>query len=834
MTSKKAPAKKTKYELNSSQVYRNFSLASYRVKDSRNLKSYNQILDQKRAVAAIELGLKIKESDYNIFVCGERGTGKSTIVRTFLSQYAERRPTPPDIVFVNNFDEPEFPKFLKLPAGTARRFSKQMDDLAREVIEHLPAVFESKEYEDQINLIIQDSRRKEAEYLMRLEKRAKRFGFTLKSTKMGLMVIPVLRGKKLTSKDMQGLPEKDKKEIEKRRGSFEPHLADFLRKIRAFERESKEEIRKIQEVVGNYIIGLKIDELAQEYKLFAEIQGYLRSVQNYLLKQLLDHLDQTEIEIAERIQQMRAKLRECRVHVFVDNSVTKGAPVIYDNHPTYYNVFGKVERNIENGVFFTDFTYIKPGSFGKASGGYLVIDAHSVLENMGVWEALKRSVKSQKLVIEDLGENLGYLPTTGLRPEPIPTDVKIIMIGTPYLYNMLYDMDPDFRKLFKIKADFDHEMVVNDRNVRQFFGFVAHQIEKKKLLPFDRSALERLMEHGFRVSGHQNKITLQLNEIVDVMVEANHMVQEKQKRIDKKVFITADNIEKTLDARRLRFNLYEEKIDESFKDGSQLISVSGKQMGQINALTVYSLGDYSFGKPAKISAITSPGDSRIFNIERDVDLSGNIHNKGIAILSHLIGNLFEMEGPLSMTVSIAFEQSYGMIDGDSASMAELMVTLSAMSKLPLRQDLALTGSINQHGMTQPIGGVNEKIEGFYQICRIKGLTGKQGVVVPTQNVQNLMLSPEVRDAIEAGRFHVYAVADFREAVELFFGIKFGHREGKKHQYPKGSLAGIVAENILERHRRDEKARAESKEDKFDKDEEYKHKDRKKNPPNQAD
>lgn len=780
--------------LSINDVYKKCQLDGFKFKSTEEFAPFNQIIKQDRAIDAITFGLKIKESDYNIFVAGERGTGKSTILRSFLEEIAKKSEPQKDWVYVYNFVEPEVPKAISLPQGKAKNLKHAVDEFIDTLSVEIPQALESKDYEDRINQILVGSRDIENSLYNSMEKKANEFEFSIKYTKVGFLVIPIVEGKPLSDKEFSELEPNRKKEIETRRKKFEPILADSIRKIRHNEKETKERISKIQKEVANFIISQNLEDVIFEFKEFDEILKFIDSMKSHLIDHLavfLGHANTPSLGPGpgKGDGDKKSPLIEYTVNVFVDNTRAEGAPVIYEPNPTYYNMFGKIERKVENGIYFTDFTMIRPGALSKANGGYLVVDANNVLMNFGVWEALKRLVKNKELVIEDLADQYSLFPTSGIKPQPIPLELKIIMIGTPWIYQMLYTYDEDFKKMFKIKAEFDYEMKFSKDNVKQYIGFIAAQCKKKDLLHLNKDGAEALLEHAMRIADHQGRISLHLNETVDVLVEADQHAKSAKAKL-----INRNHVEKSIEKRHWRLNLFEEKTQEMIEEGTYLFDFAGSKVGQINGLAVYQLGGHSFGKPNRITSETFIGGrGHVINIERESDLSGNIHNKGVLILSGFLSSIFAKEKPLSLSASIAFEQSYGGIDGDSASAAEAIAILSSMSDTPIKQGIAITGSINQKGEIQPIGGANEKIEGFFDACNLFGLDKKQGVIIPIQNVKNLMIAPRVREAIKNKKFNIYAVKTVEEALKILTGKDLGITS--KGTFKKGSVAAIIQHKI---------------------------------------
>ena len=584
------------------------------------------------------------------------------------------------------------------------------------------------------------------------------------------------------------------KEIEERSQALQEKIIDYTKEIREIEKETKEILEQLDQKVALTAAGYHFDELKKTYESCQDVLDYLEAVKADILENIDDFLIDEEDD-GNPFQGIFARRRtedpymKYKVNLFVDNSETKGAPVITADNPTYYNLIGKVEYENRMGVMITNFTKIKPGFLHYANGGYIIIQAKDILTKSYAWEGLKRALLNHKLQIENIGEHAGLVTTTSLNPDPIPLDVKVVLIGNLEIYQLLYYYDEDFRKLFKIKADFDVEMDYNLENMTRLASFIHTHCNEHNLLHFDRKAVAKIVEYSTRLAGHQDKLSTRFNQLVEIIYEADTWAKMNNADI-----VTDEHVEKAIKEREYRNNLYEEKIQESIDEGTILIDTEGKEVGQVNGLAVYNLGQYSFGKPVRITATTFVGRNGIINIERESNMSGKIHNKGVFILGGYLGQKFAQEHPLALTAHIAFEQSYGGVDGDSASSTELYALLSSLAEVPIDQGIAVTGSINQKGEIQPIGGVNEKIEGFYEVCKNKGLTGEQGVIIPHQNVKNLMLKDEVVKAVEEGKFHIYAIQSVEEGIEILTGMPAG-KQDEYGEYEENTVFSKVADKL---------------------------------------
>ena len=768
-------------------------------------KPYYEIISQTRAVKAISFGLGMGNPGYNIYVAGVPGTGKTSVIRTFLEKTAKKRTTPGDIIFVYNFKTPESPKSIGMNVGEAKTFKKQMEQLIEKVTEDFAEAFQAEDYENTVNSTVNSGNEKKTKLFSKLEKLSKQKSFGVKSTRMGIVTIPIVKGKPLSEKEYSELSDKQKVAIEKERASIEPEVLDFARKVRAIEAETKASLEKLQYDLGNYVLENAILPIKKEYKLNKDITDYLQEVKKHILENLNDFLPEDDAEgqddsdgtsLGSHHLKKGDPYLPYRVNVFVDNTSTQGAPIIIENNPTFYNLFGKIEKNIEYGVYTTDFKMIKAGTLAKANGGYLVLQAIDLLRNPHVWETFKRVVKNQKLFIEDLGEQYSILPTSGLRPTPIELDIKIILIGSDWVYHMLYQFDEEFNKIFKIKADFDSQMERNKNHIQDYVNFIYTRTKLEDLLPFDKPGIATIVEFGSRIVEEQNKLSTRFSIIKDITIEANYIAK---KRRSKK--ITREDVEKAIDERYLRSSLVEDHIHEMIENGDIMISTKSKRVGEINGLAVYSLGDISFGIPSRITCRTYRGKPGIVNIERDAMLSGKLHNKGVSILTSWINATFGRIHAPVISATICFEQNYSGVDGDSATLAELCLILATIAGLPIKQGISVTGSINQFGEVQVVGGINEKIEGFFRLCQKKGFNTDQGCIIPSQNVKNLMLSKSLRKAVQEQKFKIWPVRSVENAFEILTGYKAGSWSESKEEFTKNSAFEFI-DNELHKHLED--------------------------------
>jgi lon-related putative ATP-dependent protease len=785
-------------ELKASQIYRFCDLSQLNFKTTEDLPPCVDFIGQKRAVESIEFGIGMDYSEYNIFLVGPTGVGKSTTIETILAKVAKTKSTPKDWCYVYNFIDPNEPKAIELPTGKGKLFKKDMDDFLQILKTDIPRAFESKEFEEQRQNLMNEYQRKKNALFEELQKKAAENKIQIQFSPTGIITIPLIEGKPITQEQYNALDDAVKEAINNQKESIDILVADAMKTSRRMDNEAGERLKELERRVALFAVRGLIENLSDKYQTFPEIIDYFDHVQKHILENIDNFLPDKNTQAAgmpfpfRMPAQQPPTFTEYKVNVFIDNSLTEGAPVIFETQPTYTNLFGSIEKEARFGALFTDFTMIRPGSLAKANGGYIVLEMLDMFKFPFVWDSLKKAIENQKLRIEDLYQQFGYSSTIGLRPEPIKLDVKVIIAGNSYLYQMLYAYDEDFRKLFKVKADFDSVVDKNDSTLSQYSCFIKSICDRDGLDPFDISGLETVIEYSSRLAGDQNKLSVELGSITKILKEADYWAKLNggdgtTKRKD---------VEKAIEEKIYRSNMIEEKIQELIAKGVLLVDTEGMVTGQINGLAVYNLGDYSFGKPSRITCETFMGTEGVVNIERKSRMSGNIHDKGVLILSGYIGAKYAQNKPLSLSASIGFEQSYETIDGDSASAAELIVLLSSLSGVPIKQSLAITGSVNQKGQTQPIGGVNEKVEGFYEVCKAKGITGEQGVVIPYQNVKNLMLKKEVVEAVKSGKFHIHPVESVDQAIEILTGKEAGSR-GARGKFKRGTINYLVDKKLRE-------------------------------------
>ncbi len=739
----------------------------------------DEIIGQERALKAIQTGLDIKSLGYNIFITGLVGTGRTTTIKQLLERLEKGEATPDDILYVNNFRNPDEPTLIMLPGGQGRLFKESTDNLIEMLKVNIPELLKSKYYTEKRESLVEAQQKKQKEMLQKFEEDVAQQGFSVIQVQMGLFVrpdlVPLFEDQPTPFAKLEAMVKEKKfaqKNLEALRKKYEEltaQLEGVLEKLREMDEETRVLLKNwdaeaITPIIKNAISGVR-DKFPQP-----ATSDFLKLVEDNLINNIDLFKAQKKDEKEERNREPGDAFFEYRVNLLVDNSEVKGEPVIMETNPNYVNLFGTIESTVTRwGAWQTDFTKIKAGSFLKANGGYLVINALDALVEPGVWATLKRTLRNQIFEIQNYLA-MYLISTSRLKPEPIRCNVKVVMIGDSYIYNLLFFMDEDFKKIFKIKAEFDSEMNRDEKAIRDYARFIKKICQDDGLRPMDKGGIAALVEYASRIAGRQKKVSTRFHVLADVTREANYWAKK-----DGRTVIGREHVEKAVQERFERVSLVEDKIQELIEDGTILIDTEGKVVGQVNGLSVYDMGQFAFGKPTRITAKTSVGRAGVINIEREADLSGPTHNKGVLILGGFLRGKYAQNKPFSLSASLAFEQSYSGVDGDSASSTEVYAILSSLSKLPLRQDIAVTGSINQKGEIQPIGGVNEKIEGFFDVCRAKGLTGAQGVIIPQQNVQNLMLRQDVVEAVAQGKFHIYPINSVDQGIEILTEVEAGER-----------------------------------------------------------
>ena len=776
----------------------------FRFDCTEDLTPLEEFIGQDRAIKSIQFGLAMEHTGYNIFVTGLTGTGKTSVIKSYLEKVVAEKGIddslhqPQDWCYVHNFTDPDRAEVIGLPKGQGKVLRTQLQDLLRTLRSEINKVFTSEDYDAERKRATEEGQQAQQQAFRDLEKEAQAEGFAMQLSQMGVVLIPLLEGRPLDQSEYMALPEEQKSEIENRRNRFMERVNETFQRSHILERDTLQRIREMDRRYAEFAISNPIRVLQAEYSQFSQISTHLEEIRTYTLNNL-DHFRETDGQQAQQAQQPdpAAAMREreaqlaFQVNVFVDNSATVGPPIVIENNPTFSNLFGKIERRAFMGTYFTDHTMLKPGSVSQANGGYLVLNARNVVGNPGVWEGLKRVIRNQELPLEDPFEQFAYVVPHGLRPQPIPLRLKVIMIGDSNFYHLLSMYDEDFWEIFKVKADFDYQIDRNPQNIEAYASFICGVCQREKLRHFGRTGVAKVLEHGARMVADQTKLSTRFGQIQDLLIEAEYWARQNSASL-----VEAEHVRKAVEQKVYRSNLIQERIRDLISQGTILVDVTGSVVGQVNGLAVYDLGDISFGRPSRITAKTFIGRGGIINIEREAQLSGKTHDKGVLILSGYLGWKYAQDKPLSLAASLCFEQSYEGVDGDSASSTELYAILSSLSGLPLKQSIAVTGSVNQKGEVQPIGGVNQKVEGFFDICKAKGFTGDQGVMVPHQNVQNLMLREDVVEAVAQGQFRLYAIKTIDEGIEILTGVKAGER-GDGGAYPEDTINGLVDKRLKE-------------------------------------
>jgi len=749
-----------------------------------DLPELEDTIGQERALRSIEFSLGMSESGFNLYISGEAGTGRTSSIMNLLKKRAKTEPAPHDWCYVHNFKSPDNPIALALKAGMGSELEKDMAELLTNVRNDIPKALESKDYENQKTAIVLQHQEKNNTIFSALEQEAQEKGFSLQRTVSGLVMIPQKEGRNFTQEEYEALPAEEKKKIDDIGNELKEKLADLVSQIRENEKIVKENLAKLDRSLGMSAVGHYIEPLKEKYAEFSRVLTYLDDVQEDILLNLEDFkgIQQQPPFPGLKLPTQTPSFERYIVNLFVDNCEQCGAPVVFEANPTYNNLFGRVDHIMQaGGVATTNFTLIKPGALHKAGNGYLVVNARDILTSPFSWDALKRCIRNSEIKIEDVLEQYRIITVVSLKPEPIPMQAKIIMIGSPWIYYLLFNVEPDYRKFFKVKADFESRVTNTPETIKDFALFISSHCSREQLRPFDRGAVAGIIEYSGRMVEDQEKFSTQFMEIADLIREADFWAGREGSST-----VTRTYVKQAIDEKIYRSNLAEERLQELIADGTILVDTSGSEVGQVNGLSVMTLGDYAFGRPSRVTARVFMGKGGMVNIEREVKLSGPIHDKGVLILTGYLGGKFAHDKPLSFSASICFEQSYGGIDGDSASSTELYALLSSLSGIPLKQGIAVTGSVNQLGKVQPIGGVNYKIEGFFAVCKAKGLTGEQGVMIPRSNLRNLMLKDEGVEAISAGRFHLWSVETIDQGIEILTGVPAGEK-GPDGSYPEGTI-----------------------------------------------
>ena len=750
-------------------------------------------IGQERGIKALEFGVNVDIKGYNLYLEGPSGVGKTMYAKNYLDKISKKKKTPSDWCYIYNFDNPNEPIAVSFPAGQGKEFKETMDTFIKEIKSDIKSTFNNDEFEKEKKLIKQDFEQKRSSLLEKLNEDAGKHGFQVKSAQNGIYMMPVIDGKTIEEEEFDKLDDEIKKQFEEKSSIVQEQIMTVIAKIKEIERASDKHLEEWQSNIALLTVNSHINYIKNKYKRNKKVNKFLTDIKQDILKNISiftadDSNSQPQQQVGPRQEPPKPWLNY-RVNLFVDNSNLEGAPVIMDSNYSYHNIFGKLEYENYYGSLKTDYTMLKPGLLQIANGGYIIFQAKDLLANGICYEALKKALRIKQLSIENTPDQRSSMVMISLKPEPIPLDLKVIMVGNDTIYQSLLAMDSDFRKLFKVKVEFAEDAPLNDENMNKLAQFIHGFCEQEELPHLDKTAVAKVVEYASKISGEKEKISTRFTDISQVVGEAATWA-----KMDKKKIVTANYIDTALKERIERVKKYDAKYMEMIKENTLLIETAGSKVGQINGLTVMTIGDYTFGKPVKITANTYMGKTGIINIEREVELSGSSHSKGILILSGYLGEMFAQDFPLSLTASICFEQLYNGVDGDSASSTDLYAILSSLSGVPINQSMAVTGSVNQKGEIQPIGGVNDKIEGFYQVCKMRGLDGSHGVIIPVQNVQNLSLSDEIIEAVKNKKFHIYAISTIEEGIEILTGVPAGKKDSNGH-FPAGTVNYLVYEKL---------------------------------------
>ena len=768
-----------------------------------DLTPLREFIGQERATRAVEFGINMADTGYNIYVAGLTGTGKTSMVKAYIERVIKEREARGETVDLNdwcylyNFKEPDTPQIASLPQGKGKAFRKEITNLLNKIRHGLGQAFSSEEYKNQKQKTAEEVQAQQQKLFEEISSEARRQGFILQMTPSGPALIPVKEDRPMQEQEYLALKEDVKKELDSKQAELRKKLKASFETASNVQTKATERLQKVDEDIGEYTVSGLFGSLFERYSDWPKVTQYLTGLKAYILDNL-ELFKGTEEPVhtvfgvpVSQAMGGRDPFLPFQVNVFVDNDGAKGPPVILESNPNLGNMFGKIERRFLFGGYLSDHTMLKAGALSKANGGYVLLSVNDVLTNPGVWPALKRAIKNGEVRIEDPFEQSGLIAPQGLRPEPMPIKVKVVLTGDALLYQLLSMYDEDFWEIFKVKADFDSEIERTKDNMLAYAAFLSGCCEECEARHFDPSGVAKVIEHSARIVADQERLSSRFAQVKDWVEEANYWASRDNAKL-----ISASHVQKAIDERLFRHNLLDERIRDMINRGTIMIDTEGEVVGQVNGLSIYALGDISFGKPSRITAKTFLGRGGVINIERESQLSGPIHSKGVMILSGYLGWKYAQDKPLSLSASLCFEQSYEGVEGDSASSAELYAILSSLSDRPVKQGIAVTGSVNQKGEIQPIGGVNQKIEGFFRVCQAKGLNADQGVLIPRQNLRNLMLREEVVDAVRQGRFHIYSATTIDEGIEVLTGVPAGEKQ-KDGVYPEGTISCLVNKRLEE-------------------------------------
>ena len=768
---------------------------------TEELKPLESFIGQERALRSLQFGLEIEKPGYNLFVTGLTGTGKTSAIQQHLRRLVEEREEAPalnDWCYCYNFKEPDRPQILRLPVRRGLAFRTRVEGLLQQIREATSQAFSSEDYTSRRDTILKESQAAQQRVTRELQEEAQRTGFAFQLSPAGIALFPLVEGKPISPEQYMSLPPEQRQEIDAKRAALLERIEKAMAQVREEGRQTQERINELDRSVGEFSLTRVFQDEEREFQDIPDALQFLTNLKQYTLDHLALFRDGQPQQGEAQQGQPPGQAPQAnpflpfRINVFVDNSAVETPPVVLESNPTWSNLFGRIERRAYMGTYWSDHTMLRAGSVHQANGGYLVVNAQDVLLSPGVWQGLKRVIRNREVRLEDPAEQLGFLIPQGLRPQPIPVEMKVIVVGDERLYRLLslYDQE-DFWEMFKVKAEFDHRIDADDENLRAYASFICGICQTEKLRHFNRAGVLRVLEEGARMVADQTKLSARFGQVKDLLIEADYWAAK-----DGAPRVSGEHVRKAVEEKVYRLNLVEERIQEMIAEGTLMVDMEGEVVGQVNGLAVYDLGDFSFGRPSRITAKTFVGRRGVINIERESQLSGRIHDKGVLILSGYLGYKYAQDTPLSLSASLCFEQSYEGVEGDSASSSELYAILSSLADLPITQGIAVTGSVNQKGELQPIGGVNQKVEGFFDVCRAKGLTGEQGVIIPRQNVKNLMLREDVVEAVKEGRFHVWSVGTIDEGISVLTGRPAGEKQ-PDGSYPEGTVNFLADKRLKE-------------------------------------
>lgn len=783
--------------LSPQMLYTRCDPAQFSFECTDDLPPMEDTIGQNRAVAAVQFGIGIRHEGYNIFCLGPTGIGKHAFIRHFIEEKAVQEPTPPDWCYVNDFDQSQKPRMIQLPPGVAGTLEADVQQLIEELRSAIPAAFESEDYRARKQAIEDEVKEQQGKAFEELRRKAQDKGITVVRTPTGLVFAPLKNGDVMGPEEFEQLPAGDHQRIESEIANLRQQVGSFMAQLPAFEREGREKLKALNRDVAIYAVGNLIDEVRSSYATLPQVTSHLDAIQKDVIENVDEFLSPPETSLAAFLgvpPPQAAKgwqiTRRYQVNPLVAHTANHGAPVIYEDHPSYQNLVGQVEYIPQMGALVTDFNLIRAGALHRANGGYLILDAHKVLLQPYAWEGLKRALQSSKITMESLGQMLGYVSTVSLEPEPIPLQVKVVLIGERLLFYLLSHFDPEFHDLFKVAVDFEEQMDRTSENNALYARMIGTMARRDKLRPLTCPAVARVIEQSARIAGDAEKLSTHNRTVCDLLREADYWAGDAQRTT-----IEAADIEKAIEAKIYRAGRLRERLQEEIQRGTILIDTEGEKVGQVNGLSVIQMGQFAFGHPSRITARARLGKGEVIDIEREVELGGPIHSKGVLILGNFLAARYASDRPLSLSASIVFEQSYSGVEGDSASSAELYALLSALAEIPIKQSFTVTGSVNQHGQVQAIGGVNEKIEGFFDLCRARRLTGNQGVLVPQSNVKHLMLRKDVVESVAAGKFKIFAVETIDQGIEILTGLPAGERD-EEGKFPERSVNQRVEARLI--------------------------------------